>query len=198
MKPGLIDSLFCGLSAPFIILDPWHLFLPVVEAFENLRSMAEIAVSLTGFTGIVVALGRRSHGAWTKLELLRLKMLLVTSLAVLFLSLLPLALSGLNFNELKIWLISNPAMAGLHLSALLIFGLRARRLDVGKWTPREKKEELFFTAITLPVSLGLIVCQFAFACGYLNGYGFFLFYIGLIYLLLLSALHFVLLLIPDR
>lgn len=169
-----------------------------MESFESLRSMAEIAVSLTGFTGIVVALGRRSHGTWTKLELLRLQMLLVTSLAVLFLSLFPLALSGLNIPISRIWLTSNSTMAALHLLGLLVFGIRAEKLDIGKWTPSEKKEEVVFTAITLPLSLTLITCQFAFASGYFRSQGFFLFYVGLIYLLLLSALHFVLLLIPGN
>lgn len=161
--------------------------------------MAEVAVSLTGFTGIVVALGSRSHGTWTKLELLRLQMLLITSLAVLFFSLLPLALTGLNFTDRQMWVISNNTLASVHMLGLIITGLRARKMDISQWTPAEKKEEFIFSALILPLSLILIACQYAFGLFHqFQAYGFFLFYLGLIYFLLLSALHFVLLLLPDR
>ena len=169
-----------------------------MEPFENLRSMAEVAVSLTGFTGIVVALGKRSHGSWTKLELLRLKMLLITSLAVLFFSLLPLALSGLNFSGERIWMISNATLAISHLLGLIITGLLARKMDISEWTASEKKVELIFSVIILPISLSLIICQSAFIFHYFRAYGFILFYLGLIYFLILSAIHFILLLLPDR
>jgi hypothetical protein len=43
-----------------------------VEAFETLRSLSEVAIALTGFTGIIAVLGHRAEGLWGPLEWLRL------------------------------------------------------------------------------------------------------------------------------
>ena len=59
---------------------------------DILQTFAEVGIALTGFTGIVVALARRSRGDWTPVELGQLHDLLWTSLVVVFFSFLPLVL----------------------------------------------------------------------------------------------------------
>ena len=165
---------------------------------ENLRTMAEIAVALAGFTGIVVVMGHRALGTWAELELLRLKMLLITSLAVLFFSLLPLVLMTLNWTSNRIWTICNSAIALTHLVGLASTGLFVKQMDYSKWSKKEKREELLFTLFIAPLSIAIIGFQIWFSIGHLNEYGFFLFFTGLIYWTMISALHFVLLLLPEQ
>lgn len=59
---------------------------------DILQTLAEVGIALTGFTGIVVAVARRSRGDWTPVELGQLHDLLWTSLVVVFFSFLPIVL----------------------------------------------------------------------------------------------------------
>lgn len=51
-----------------------------MDLSEVLVGIAEIAVALAGFTGVVVAFGSRSHGSWHPGDRLRLHFLLESSL----------------------------------------------------------------------------------------------------------------------
>jgi hypothetical protein len=53
------------------------------------------------------------------------------------------------------------------------------------------------TAALLPLSIAIIAGQLATSLGILASYAYFLYLLGLVYLLALAALHFVLLLVPD-
>jgi len=55
---------------------------------DTLSIFAEVAVALAGFSGIIIAFGRRSRGSLTPLELRRLSNLYASSGLVLFCSLL--------------------------------------------------------------------------------------------------------------
>ena len=59
---------------------------------ETLIGLAEIAVSLAGFTGVVVAFRSSSHGSWHAGDRLRLSFLLESSLTAAGFSLLTLVL----------------------------------------------------------------------------------------------------------
>ncbi len=59
---------------------------------ETLVGIAEIAVALAGFTGVVVAFGSRSHGSWHPGDRLRLNFLLESSLSAGGFALLTLVL----------------------------------------------------------------------------------------------------------
>ena len=165
----------------------------MMEENETLRTLAEVAVALTGFTGIVAVLGRRAGGEWTPLELLRLRMLLETSLAVLFMSLLPIAFQEVSRSEETLWRISNSLQVLVHLGGVLVLYFRVSGLEPSQWPPVERR----LTAALLPLSIAIIAAQVATSIGILASYGYFLYLLGLVYLLALAALHFVLLLVPD-
>jgi hypothetical protein len=165
----------------------------LVEAFETLRSLSEVAVALAGFTGIVAVLGNRAGGRWGPLEWLRLRMLLETSLGVLFLSLIPGLLHQLAALQGLIWRIANGLQAVAHAAGIWVLYLRFRKLDLSQWPP----EERWLTVVLVPVSVTIVLFQASVALGNLYTYGFFLYLLGLIYLLAIAALHFVLLLVPD-
>jgi hypothetical protein len=165
-----------------------------VEENETLRTLAEVAVALTGFTGIVAVLGRRAGGEWTPLELLRLRMLLETSLAVLFLALLPLLLQALRPSEASLWRVGNGVQALVHAGGAAVLSLRVSRLEPSQWP----SEERWLTAAFAPASLLVFAGQVAVALGALTRDGYFVYLLGLVYFVALAAVHFVLLLVPDR
>lgn len=164
-----------------------------MEESETLRTLAEVAVALTGFTGIVAVLGRRAGGEWSPLELLRLRMLLETSLGVLFLSLLPVLLLTLRPSQETLWRVSNSLQGLLHLGGALVLYRRVSRLEPSQWPP----EERWLTATFAPVSLAILAAQAGAALGCLSSYESFVYLLGLMYFLALAALHFVLLLVPS-
>jgi hypothetical protein len=164
-----------------------------VEAFETLRSLSEVAIALAGFTGIVAVLGRRAGGQWDPLEWLRLRMLLETSLGVVFLSLIPVLLHQLEALQGALWRVGNGLQALVHVAGIVLLWLRFRKLEPSQWPP----EERWLTAALVPISIAIVLLQGSFVLGKLAPYGFFLFLLGLIYLLAIAALHFVLLLVPD-
>ena len=165
-----------------------------MEESETLRTLAEVAVALTGFTGIVAILGRRAGGEWSPLELLRLRMLLETSLGVLFLSLLPVLFLTLRPSKESLWCVCNSLQGVLHLGGAVLLYFRVSRLEPSQWP----SEERWLTAVFAPLSLVIVTAQGGAALGLFPGYESFVYLLGLIYLLALAALHFVLLLVPSR
>ena len=61
---------------------------------EIFGGIAALGLTLTGFSGLISVLGRRSSGHWTEAERFQLSELIVISLAVTFASFIPI-LSGL-------------------------------------------------------------------------------------------------------
>ena len=74
-----------------------------MSTVETLVGIAEIAVALAGFTGVVVAFGSRGQGAWHPGDKLRLGFLLESSLTAAGFSLLALLLLSLEQGEAVTW-----------------------------------------------------------------------------------------------
>ena len=77
---------------------------------ETLSTIAEVALGLAGFTGVLVVLGRRP-GRFSAAEAFRLVVLLVGSLSALFLSLVPLVLHDFGLAGAHLWRVSSGLMA---------------------------------------------------------------------------------------
>jgi hypothetical protein len=69
---------------------------------DTLSTFAEISVALAGFSGIVIAFGRRSIGSLGKLEVRRLSNLFILSGLALVFSLLGISLLHLNLEDSNI------------------------------------------------------------------------------------------------
>ena len=80
-----------------------------MEPSETLLTLAEIAVALAGFTGIVGALGQRSAGADRALGWLRLRAMLEVSLRNAAFAILPLPFLGFAGDETLVWRIASGA-----------------------------------------------------------------------------------------
>jgi hypothetical protein len=96
-----------------------------MEAEGILTALAEIAIAIAGFSGIVVALDR-SGQPWSELDRARLSMLLQVSLSCVFWSLLPIALHLANLPPTSVWLWSS----GLWLAYMCaVLAHRLRRIS---------------------------------------------------------------------
>lgn len=97
-----------------------------MEGSDVLQTTAEVAIALTGFTGIVVALGGRGAPLLSGFALVRFKILLVASLAALTFSLLPIFWHHLGASASTTWAISS-AIAAVFLVPIAISDARSFR-----------------------------------------------------------------------
>jgi hypothetical protein len=76
-----------------------------MEGAGTLEAIAELAVGVLGFSGIVAALGQRASGEWTALDRRRFFAMVFVGAAVILLSLLPFPLyhAGLRAGSLWGW-----------------------------------------------------------------------------------------------
>jgi hypothetical protein len=82
---------------------------------SSLYTIAEVAVTLAGFSGLVVAFQRRDMGSWSPPEFLNFLFLIANSLLVVLFSLLPIPLFLWGLPEHVIWTICSPLMAAYFL-----------------------------------------------------------------------------------
>lgn len=68
-----------------------------------LTTLAEVAIAITGFAGVVAVFGRRSSGHWSVPERNRLMALLVLSLHAMLFSVLPFVLFAVPVAETTTW-----------------------------------------------------------------------------------------------
>ena len=95
-----------------------------MEAEGILTALAEVAIAIAGFSGIVVALQDRSR-PWSETDKLRFSMLLQVSLSCVFWSLIPIVLHLMDASEPFVWSWSS----GIWLVAIIcLVSYRIRQL----------------------------------------------------------------------
>jgi hypothetical protein len=70
---------------------------------DVLYTLAGVAVTFAGFSGVVVVLPLRSEPLWLPTEIRMLRLLVADSLIVLFLALLPVVLQLASWPQQAIW-----------------------------------------------------------------------------------------------
>jgi hypothetical protein len=93
---------------------------------DLLQTIAEIAITLAGFAGVVAFLGQRARGDWRTVDLFRFNQLLAGSLAALLLSFAPILLFKLGVPEPLAWRASSGLLA-LYLAVSLAWSAQALR-----------------------------------------------------------------------
>ena len=86
-----------------------------MDQVELLTAIIEASVALLGFSGLVVALGRRASGEWSPVEKLRLINLLGTGVILLGCTLLALTLLSAGLSHAVVWALSSVAWASTYL-----------------------------------------------------------------------------------
>ena len=150
---------------------------------ETLRLIAEIGIAVAGFSGVVVALGRRAGGSW---EAGRLWMLLVQALGAALFAFAPLLLETAGLSASLNWRFSNGALGLFNVG--VIVGVAV--------TMRASRHYEF---IGLKVVVGLCVIQASIgltqvfhAVGGLPSIGALLYSSSLVWLLAMACLNFAL------
>ena len=131
-----------------------------MQGGEALSTIAEVGLGLAGFTGILVALGR-SRAAFSRPEVLRLLLLLVSSLGAVFLALFPFALYESGVGDSACWRLSSVILAAFTSISLAYLGYQIQRY-------RGEFGELFSStvfAIVATGSLAIFVLQLSNAVG---------------------------------
>jgi hypothetical protein len=120
-----------------------------VDELGSFETLAQIALGIAGFSGVVVAVADRpAQQQQTRADSLRILSLLVVSLGALVLALLPSGLALAHVPRASIWRLGSAAAASFWVAWLLYFPRRLRR---------EAPEVLFPTSIG--VSLGVLLAS---------------------------------------
>ncbi len=119
-----------------------------MEYAEILQLLAELAVAVMGFSGIVAVLGRRSKGEWNRVDRIRFFSMVRLTISVLVLALLPFPFYFAGYTDETIWGLSS-AIASL----VVVLNLVAAGID-GAFTrpvlaaPGTSRIAIFFTFIS--------------------------------------------------
>ena len=156
---------------------------------DLLYTIAQVAVTLAGFSGVVFVLGARAEGRFSKTERNGLFHLLLTSCGNALVSLIIAAVLVASADEIIAWRIGS-GIVGLFV---LFGGVRAMLEQ------RRGEHSLHrFIAWPIPVvAVILAVTNVLVAAGFFVGQAHIICISLLIYMLLVSVLYFASLLVPD-
>jgi hypothetical protein len=92
-----------------------------------LLALAEVSIALTGFSGVVIFLGRRASGQWSETDQTRFWSLIECGLMALLMSLLPFAVRQLEPSPNMLWGASSGIVAVPAAISFIAWLRRARR-----------------------------------------------------------------------
>ena len=156
-----------------------------MESSEYLYTVAEVAVALVGFAGIVIALRHRQSGLSGRDRSLVTDMV-ERGLAALFFALLPLLLVFLGLGSASVW----PYCSGLLAAYITVAGVRSIRARFVARAP--VRPAIFYGRFGASGVVILVQLANAFDVVLTSGVGWYL--LGVTWLLVLSAFVFTLVL----
>jgi hypothetical protein len=162
-----------------------------MEQEAVLLAIAQIAVTLAGFSGLVVAIRGAPPAAWHARDIWSLTWMFGTSFGALFLSLLPLLLASFHLRDELIWTCASFVMSIfviLFSIAMMVWG---HKLTKAGHPPRVR---FFPSAARLLLVVSGILAGVA-AVGLFSQFRVGLFILGLIACLIVSALSLVVFLV---
>ena len=151
--------------------------------FESFRTVAEIAVGLTGFVGIIVVLQRRL-GGYPRVLLLTFLQL---TLGATFFALLPDFLSDLFAPE-RMWRVATGSFGIYHLAIFVQHQWKRWRI----W------EYGLVQALVTIASLPVILLKLGVGLGFLGAFAYSIHYLGLLWFLGVACYGFVLILFDEN
>ena len=152
---------------------------------DSLQTIAEISIGLAGFSGLIVAL-RKKTGPFTGVQKFRLQVLLVLTFGSMFLSLLPDLLTNLGVAENVIWTSCAAAMLAFSLT-FVIWMIRAG-VRVARVVPEIFNWWIFYSLVSGHALV--ILVQTAVIAGFADNRSPGTFMLGLIWYLLHAAYQF--------
>jgi hypothetical protein len=157
-----------------------------VANIDTLHTIAQVAITLIGFSGIVIVFGGRTATGWTPEESLRFYALIVGPLTALACSFVPILLGQLTNDFAIIWRISNAILGLAHLANMVQFFRNPAKAEI---TVGQR--------LNAVIGLSLITAHFLTALDFLPWYTF-IFIAGLIQQIWIGLHNFLLLFKPAR
>ena len=93
----------------------------MIEHTETLHTIAQVAITLIGFSGIVIVIGDRALSKWTPEESASFFGLIAPTLTALISSFIPILIGMLTDISEIVWRIANLFIGVLHLANILAF-----------------------------------------------------------------------------
>ena len=157
---------------------------------EILIGIAALGLTVTGFSGLISVLGRRSSGTWTSAERFQLGELITVSLAVTFASFIPILVSLIQSGSRALFS-ATFFVALAHLLVLLRGAFKNFQAEASDVSTQKMPPAL----VTFMLAGGIILIAAAFLSSFetIGGAGFFL-VSNLLWQLMVAVSHFVLLL----
>lgn len=100
----------------------------------TLHTIAQVAITLVGFTGIVIAFGERARDNWTAEDKLRLYTMLYPTITAFFCSFVPIVLVYFSSSIETTWRLSNAVLGlahGINLAGFLL-GAKGNNITMGQ------------------------------------------------------------------
>jgi len=160
--------------------------MDILANVDTLHTIAQVAITLIGFSGIVVVFGERAATRWSSEESLRFYVLIAGPLTALACSFVPILLSQLTNDIVTIWRISNAVLGSVHLANIIPFLLN--------WFEAERT---LGQKINAAIGLTLIAAHFLAAFDVLPWYSF-IFIAGLLQQTWIGLHNFLLLFTPRH
>jgi hypothetical protein len=157
----------------------------VLPESETLSTVAEVGIAITGFAGIIVAIGHRSDSERSADAEANLRNLVGASLGTVFFSFVPVWLNATISSPDAVWQVSNGAYGVYRLSYLAFIILSIRRRDAPLFVFERTHQ-----AITLPLGIALGVSHLIAAMGFLREFHYFIYLTGLFWGLGIGLLSF--------
>jgi peptidoglycan/LPS O-acetylase OafA/YrhL len=147
---------------------------------DALLSIAEIAIGLAGFSGLVAAFGQRPGHSWKDDQKTRIVFLVILSFAMIIAAILPFALSGINDSPALIWGLPMVAYSVVALTLLVYWIVLARRRNYSLQFP-------VMSLVIILIAAGLQVLAGLSGLGLIFPFSPVIFVFGLLAILLFSA-----------
>jgi hypothetical protein len=162
-----------------------------VQGADILETIAELSVAFAGFTGVVVAFGRRPHHQSSEIDAHAFRAMLAASLQALFFSVFPFLLAASGLEGSRLWRTSSALMlVGLAIGATIDVRF-ARRADRRSWATSDRILQFAIPAVGLAAGVaqlanvaGVVPTPFA---AYLGGLLFFLLFSAVMFVRLVMA-----------
>jgi len=135
----------------------------MLEQADALLSIAEIAATFAGFAALVTLFGRRRVAGTAAHDLLRLRLVIATSVVVVLISLVPVALAGYGLTVGIAWRVA--AGVGLLLRYLAIGSFIASYRRVQDHFEPDRLAVGVYSVIEVLVQVALLAVLFGFADG---------------------------------
>ena len=157
-----------------------------MEQHEILRSLSEIAIAITGFSGIVAVLMPRTGRNADLSARVGLNKLLATSLGVALFGYIPDLMSAAFASEATAWRMAIFLFAAFHFGSL-IGALQDRRRVLYSDAGQAGLPPIFMQVPAFATGFVICALQLCVAAGLLQGWLFFAYLLGMLWILFIAV-----------